>query len=107
MCIKEDNLSVNKYYGRYGILGIFWPWLIIGLIRHLYEKAKNKRIKISLSRKLPQVMQTQQIPIPVCLICVFLQVVTGVGCIQYNSIVSQIIKRLTVDSTFICVVFRQ
>jgi len=51
--------------------GIFWPWLTIGLIRHLYEKAKNKHTKISLSPKLPQVMQTQHIPIPVCLICVF------------------------------------
>ena len=63
--------------------GIFWPWLIIGLIRHLYEKAKNKHTKISLNRNFPQVMQTQHIPIPVCLIliCVFSHVVTGVGCI--------------------------
>ena len=29
----------------YHILGIFWPWFIIGLICHLYEKAKNKHTK--------------------------------------------------------------
>jgi len=58
------------------------------------KRQKSKHIKISLSRKLPQVMQTQHIPIPVCLICVFLQVVTDVGGMQYNTIVSQIINVL-------------
>ena len=73
---------------------IVWPWLIIGLIRNLHEKVKDKQTKIQLSRKLPQVMQTQHIPIPVCLTCVFSQVVTDVGCLQYNTIVSQIINLL-------------
>jgi len=34
------------------VFRVFWPWLIIGLICHLYENVKNKHPKISLSQNL-------------------------------------------------------
>ena len=79
--------------------GIFWPWLIIGLIRNLCEKAKNKHTKISLSRKFLQVMQTHHIPclIYVC-IYIYIYIYMCVHTIQHYCKSDH--KRLTIVSTF-------
>ena len=78
--------------------GIFWPWLIIGLILYLCEKAKNKHTKISLSRKFLQVMQTQHTPHTMFNICVYIYIYMCVHTIQHYCKSEH--KRLMIVSTF-------
>jgi len=77
--IKQMCFLVLSYYSKQEDI-VFWD--ILALVNNWPNSPPSW-----IGENLPQVMQTQHIPVPVCLKCVFLQVVTDVGCIQYNTIV--------------------